>query len=213
MNNQETIQRDGKKSENRFGASRGGKPGAGRPVRGGADDQKPEEKEKRRTRKVSEYGRQLEEKQKVKHSYGMRERQFRRFFDIAFRSESATGEKLLSLLERRIDNVLYRLKFAVTRAQARQVIVHGHVAVNGRRVSSPSFLVSVGDTISFLPQIGKKQAFVEQVIEKRLNIGIKVPEWLELNKEQRTGKVLREPVRTDIQNPIEEHLIVELYSK
>ncbi|MGE0010070.1 MAG: 30S ribosomal protein S4 [Candidatus Babeliales bacterium] len=215
MNNQETTQRDGKKSENRYGQNRGGgKPGAGRPGAKGSDDQKPDEKDKqRRARKVSEYGKQLEEKQKVKHSYGMREKQFRRFFDLAFRSEAATGEKLLSLLERRIDNVLYRLKFAVTRAQARQVIVHGHVAINGRRVSSPSALVGVGDTISFLPQVGKKQAFVEQVIEKRLNIGIKVPEWLELNKDARTGKVLREPVRTDIQNPIEEHLIVELYSK
>lgn len=217
MNNQETTTHrpDAKKSDNRFGSNRGaGRPGAGRPGAKGSEDQKTDDKEKqRRARKVSEYGRQLEEKQKVKHSYGMREKQFRRFFDLAFRSEAATGEKLLSLLERRIDNVLYRLKFAVTRAQARQVIVHGHVAINGRRVSSPSSLVSVGDTISFLPQVGQKQAFVEQVIEKRLNIGIKVPEWLELNKDARTGKVLREPVRTDIQNPIEEHLIVELYSK
>lgn len=213
-NNQETTHRaESRKSENRFGNRGAGKPGAGRPQKA-TDDVKSDDKEKqRRARKVSEYGRQLDEKQKVKHAYGMRERQFRRFFDIAVRSEAATGEKLLSLLERRIDNVLYRLKFAVSRSQARQVIVHGHVAVNGKRVSSPSYLVSVGDTISFLPQVGKKQAFIEQVIEKRLNIGIKVPEWLELNKEVRTGKVLREPVRTDIQNPIEEHLIVELYSK
>ena len=213
MNNQETIHRVERKSENRFGNRGAGKSGAARSLKV-LEDARPEDKEKqRRARKVSEYGRQLDEKQKVKHAYGMRERQFRRFFDIAVRSEAATGEKLLSLLERRIDNVLYRLKFAVSRSQARQVIVHGHVAINGKRVSSPSYLVSVGDTISFLPQVGKKQAFIEQVIEKRLNIGIKVPEWLELNKEARTGKVLREPVRTDIQNPIEEHLIVELYSK
>lgn len=208
MNNKETTTHrpDAKKPVSRFGGNR---PGAKGPA-----DKKTDDKEKqRRARKMSEYGKQLAEKQKLKRSYGMREKQFRRFFKIAFRSEAATGEKLLNLLERRIDNVLYRLKFAVTRSQARQVIVHGHVAINGRRVSSPSSLVSVGDTISFLPQVGQKQAFVEQVIEKRLNIGIKVPEWLELNKESRTGKVLREPVRTDIQAPIEEHLIVELYSK
>lgn len=208
MNNQETTQRAERKPENRERMNRG----AGRQTKGMED--KSEEKEKsRRARKVSEYGRQLEEKQKVKHSYGMRERQFRRFFDMAFRSEEATGPKLLNLLERRLDNVVYRLKFAVTRGQARQIIVHGHVAVNGKRVSSPSYLVSVGDTIAFVPQVAQKKEFLEQVIEKRLNIGIKVPEWLELNKTDRTGKVLREPVRTDIQKPIEEHLIVELYSK
>ncbi len=210
MNNQETTTH--RPETRRSDANRPNR-GAGRPGAKGPDD-KPDEKEKsRRARKVSEYGKQLEEKQKVKHSYGMREKQFRRFFDIAFRYEEATGEKLLNLLERRLDNVVYRLKFAVTRAQARQIIVHGHVAVNGKRVSSPSSFVSVGDVISFLPQVGQKKEFIEQVIEKRLNIGIKVPEWLELNKTDRTGKVLREPVRTDIQKPIEEHLIVELYSK
>lgn len=167
----------------------------------------------KRQKKLSEYGKQLLEKQKVKEMYGMREKQFRRFFSLATRQQGAPGENLLSLLERRLDNVLYRLKMAVTRAQARQIIVHGHVCVNGRRVSSPSFLVSQGDVISFKDNVTKKIQFVEQAIDKRLNIGIKVPEWLELNKKDRKGQMLRKPVRTDIQVPIEEHLIVELYSK
>ena len=145
--------------------------------------------------------------------YGMRERQFRRFFDLATRSEGGAGENLLSLLERRLDNVVYRLKLAVTRTQARQIIVHGHVLVNGKKVSSPSFLVSINDKVSLPEKVTKKEKFVEQVIDKRLNIGIKVPEWLELNKANRNGMILRFPIRSDIQAPIEEHLIVELYSK
>lgn len=164
-------------------------------------------------RKMSEYGKQLFEKQKVKHMYGMRERQFRRFFEIALRSAGAPGETLLSMLERRLDNVIYRLKMATSRAQARQVIVHGHVFINGRRVSSPSCMVAVGDIVSLDPSVIKKEHFLENVIDKRLKIGVKVPEWLELDKQERTGKVLRIPARTDIQTPIEEHLIVELYSK
>jgi small subunit ribosomal protein S4 len=164
-------------------------------------------------RKMSEYGKQLFEKQKVKHMYGMRERQFRRFFEIALRSAGAPGETLLSMLERRLDNVIYRLKMATSRAQARQVIVHGHVFINGRRVSSPSCMVEIGDIVSLDPSVIKKEHFLENVIDKRLKIGVKVPEWLELDKQERTGKVLRIPARTDIQTPIEEHLIVELYSK
>jgi small subunit ribosomal protein S4 len=166
-----------------------------------------------RQRKMSGYGTQLFEKQKVKGLYGVRESQFRRFFQKATRAEGGAGENLLSLLERRLDNVLYRLKFAVSRAQARQIIVHGHVLVNGGKVSSPSCLLSSGDTVSFASNVAGKERFVEQVIDKRLNMGIKVPEWLELNKAQHKGIVLRAPVRSDIQDPIEEHLIVELYSK
>jgi len=170
-------------------------------------------KKQKRPKKLSEYGMQLAEKQKVKDMYGMRERQFKRFFDIAAKSEEATGDMLLSLLERRLDNVLYRLKLASTRRQARQVIVHGHVMVNGKKVYSPSYLVSVNDLITLAPNVVDKKAFVEQVVDKRLKIGIKVPEWLELEKDARKGRMLRFPVRTDIQVPIEEHLIVELYSK
>jgi len=164
-------------------------------------------------KKLSEYGKQLLEKQKVKEMYGMRERQFIRFFDLAVKSKGASGENLLSLLERRLDNVLYRLKLANTRSQARQVIVHGHIMVNGKKVYSPSYLVSVGEEVVLAPNVIEKEKFLEQVVDKRLNIGVKVPEWLELNKKDRKGAILRLPVRADIQAPIEEHLIVELYSK
>ncbi len=166
-----------------------------------------------RTRKKSEYGRQLEEKQKVKEMYGMRERQFRRFFSLALRSKEATGERLLSLLESRLDNVLFRLKFATTRRQARQIIAHGHVLVNGNKVSSPSYLVAVNDEISLSPAVASKEAFMQQVVEKRLHSSGKVPDWLELDRKARMGRVLRQPVRLDVQAPIEEYLIVELYSK
>jgi small subunit ribosomal protein S4 len=167
----------------------------------------------KRGRKLSEFGKQLQEKQKVRDMYGLRERQFKRFFTIAVQSKGAPGENLLSMLERRLDNVLYKLKFSTTRRQARQVIVHGHVLVNGRKVYSPSFLVSVNDVVSLAGNVLDKKNFVEQVIDKRLNMGIKVPEWLELMKNDHQGRVLRLPVRADIQTPIEEHLIVELYSK
>jgi len=173
----------------------------------------PSRKENRRGRKLSEYGKQLEEKQKVKRMYGVQEKQFRRFFKAAVKDEGATGEILLSKLERRLDNVLYRLKLATTRRQARQIIVHGHVLVNGKKTYSPSLQVSVDDEISLASNVLDKKVFVEQVIDKRLNIGIKVPEWLQLDKGNRMGRVLRLPVRTDVQAPIEEHLIVELYSK
>lgn len=172
------------------------------------------DKQTKRPRKVSEYGNQLAEKQKVKEMYGLRERQFRKFFGQAVRKqEGGPGENLLSLLERRLDNTLYRLKMAVSREQARQIIVHGHVQVNGNRVSSPSFLVSVNDVVSLDPKVLGMKAFMEQAIEKRLKMGIKVPDWLELHKNDYKGTVLREPVRSDIQATIEENLIVELYSK
>lgn len=181
--------------------------------KGSTDQGQNQKQPSKRQKKISEYGKQLLEKQKVKQMYGMREKQFRRFFALATRQQGAPGENLLSLLERRLDNVLYRLKMSVTRAQARQIVVHGHVCINGRRVFSPSSLVSQGDVITFKDNVVKKTQFVEQAIDKRLNIGIKVPEWLELNKKDRKGQILRKPVRTDIQVPIEEHLIVELYSK
>lgn len=178
------------------------------------DQRERETSAKRPSRKLSEYGKQLSEKQKVKEMYGLREKQFRRFFGIAIKSrEGVPGENLLSLLERRLDNTIYRLKLATTRTQARKMIVHGHVMVNGRKVYSPSFLVTPNDVVSLDPKVLQKAAFLEQVVDKRLNIGIKVPEWLELDKKERKGRILRNPVRADIQAPIEEHLIVELYSK
>lgn len=165
-------------------------------------------------RKVSDYGKQLVEKQKVRDMYGMREKQFKRFFSIALKSrEGVPGEILLSLCERRLDNTVYRLKLATSRLQARQIIVHGHVLVNGKKVTMPSYLVCVNDEISLAPAVQSKTTFVEQVVDKRLKMGIKVPEWMELDKKERKGRILRLPVRADIQVPIEEHMIVELYSK
>ena len=164
-------------------------------------------------KKLSEYGKQLREKQKVKIMYGVRERQFRRFFDLASKQKGVTGEILLSLLERRLDNVLFRLKMAFSRDQARQMIVHGHVLVNGGRVGSPSYIAKEQDVISLSQQTLGSKEFLQNVIDKRLAMGIKTPEWLELQKDERKGVVLRLPIRSDVTVPIEEHLIVELYSK
>ncbi|KKP23011.1 MAG: 30S ribosomal protein S4 [candidate division TM6 bacterium GW2011_GWF2_28_16] len=168
---------------------------------------------KQGTLKLSEYGKQLAEKQKVKLMYGSLEKQFRRIFEIASATKGITGESLLSLLERRIDNVVFRLKMAYSREQARQFVVHGHINVNGKRVTSPSYIVKLGDVISLSGTTLKNKEFVEGTIDKRLNIGIKLPEWLELDKKERKGTVLRLPIRSDVAAPIEEHLIVELYSK
>lgn len=164
-------------------------------------------------KRVSGYGRQLAEKQKLKRMYGMRERQFRLFFEEATRMEGVPGENLLSLLERRLDSVVFRLKMASTCAQARQMIVHGHILVNGKRVSIPSYRVEINDVVSLHASVANKAEFLAQVIDKRMSIAIKVPEWMELMKQTRSGKILRYPARTDIQFPVEEHMIVELYSK
>jgi small subunit ribosomal protein S4 len=167
------------------------------------------------SRNLSEYGKQLREKQKVKKLYGSRERSFRRIFAEASKQKGNTGETLLVTLERRIDNVLFRLKMAKTRRQARQMIVHGHVLINGKRVTSPSHLVFEGDVISLPESTIQKETFVAQVVDKLLKTAVKVPEWLELDKANRVGKVLRLPVRSDLpQTPvITEQLIVGLYSK
>ena len=165
------------------------------------------------TKKLSEFGKQLQEKQKIKLHYGVLERQFRRFFDIATKQRGVTGEVLLTLLERRLDNTVFRLKMASSRFQARQMVVHGHILVNGKRVKSPSYLLCQGDTVSLGKQALASEAMLTTIIDKRLNMGIKVPEWLELSKGDRTGTVLRLPVRADVTLPVEEHLIVELYSK
>lgn len=164
-------------------------------------------------KKLSEFGKQLHEKQKVKLMYGVLERQFRRFFDIAIRQRGATGDNLLSLLERRLDNVVYRLKMSISRVQARQMIVHGHLTVNGKRVESPSYIVDVNDVISFAASTFSNKTLIENVVDKRMGATVKVPDWLDLQKQDRKGVVLRLPIRSDITAPIEEHLIVELYSK
>jgi small subunit ribosomal protein S4 len=165
------------------------------------------------SRKLSEYGKQLAAKQKVKLMYGMLENQFRRFFALASKQHGITGENLLSLLERRLDNTVFRLKMAISRVQARQMIIHGHITVNGKKVDKPSFLVKQNDVVSLTEATMKNQAFIENVVDKRLGTAIKVPEWLDLQKKDRKGIVVRLPIRSDITTPIEEHLIVELYSK
>lgn len=181
---------------------------------GGQNAESGQKVEKKKSmKKLSEYGKQLQEKQKVKKTYGLREAQFKRIFGMAIKSGMATGESLLSLLERRLDNVLYRLKLAGTRPQARQSVVHGLICVNGKKVSSPSYLVDINDVISYKPSMLEKKVFLEEVIDKRLSNAIKTPDWVELNKQERKGRILRHPVRADITMPIEEHLIVELYSK
>lgn len=167
----------------------------------------------KRATKLTEYGRQLLEKQKLKETYGMRERQFKRFFDLARRSQDATGEMLLCLLERRLDNVVYRLKLSTTRPQARQVVVHGHILVNGCKVSAPSYLVKVNDEIAWCESSLQKEVFVKDVAEKRGAAGAKVPDWLEQDKKGHRGKVLRFPVREESQLQVNENSIVELYSK
>jgi len=164
----------------------------------------------RRRRRFSIYGMQLREKQKVKRIYGVLEAQFRRYFDMARRMSGNTGENLLSLLERRLDNVVFRLGFASSRSQARQFVRHGHVLVNGRKVDIPSYLVQVGDVVELVPKM-RKNPFVQEAFEAvRPN---EIVQWLSLDKDNFRGRVERLPVRADITHPINERLIIELYSK
>ena len=162
-------------------------------------------------KKKSEYAMQLAEKQKVKFVYGILEKQFRSYYEKASRMPGKTGENLLVLVERRLDNVVYRLGFAMTRREARQLVNHGHFTVNGKRVNIPSYLVKVGDVIEV------KDSSRSSVKFKRL-LGedapvVLVPQWLEREKNALKGTVTQLPAREDIDLPIEEHLIVELYSK
>jgi len=163
-------------------------------------------------KKMSEYGKQLAEKQKVKKMYGVRERQFRKFFDLAKKSKEATGSNLLVLLERRLDNVVFRLKFASTRAQARQMVVHGHFLLNKKRVYSPSILTKEGDIIEMVESSLNSEK-IKDLIIKNFSAGIKIPMWLEIDNNSFYGRILRKPERTDIQATIQEGSIVELYSK
>jgi small subunit ribosomal protein S4 len=160
--------------------------------------------------KFSEYGLRLREKQKVRRIYGALERQFRKYFAGADRMKGVTGENLLSLLERRLDNVVYRLGFAATRAEGRQLVLHGHVQVNGKRVNVPSYLVKVGDKISIREKSRTIPRLKESVegAERRGQIT-----WLELDKPNFTGTMKTLPVREEITLPISEQLIVEFYSR
>lgn len=165
---------------------------------------------KRANRKKSEYGIQLTEKQKAKFIYGLMEKQFRGYYDRAKKMEGITGENLLILLERRIDNVVFRLGLANTRRQARQIVRHGHIAVNGKRLDIPSALVKAGDVISVMEGSRSKEYFKGMA---ETLAGKTVPAWLIQDAENLGGKVDRYPTREEIDVPIEEHLIVELYSK
>jgi small subunit ribosomal protein S4 len=165
---------------------------------------------RRRKPKLVGYGLQLREKQKVKRIYGVLENQFRRYFEMADRQRGITGVTLLQLLERRLDNVAYRVGFATSRSQARQLVRHGHFLVNGRRVTVPSFSVRIGDIVS-VHDSSRANATIAHAIEEVKGRGI--PEWVELDPAAISGRVVSLPTREQINLPVQEQLIVELYSK
>jgi small subunit ribosomal protein S4 len=165
---------------------------------------------KARRAKLSGYGLQLREKQKVKRIYGVLEDQFRRYFEAAERTRGITGETLLQLLERRLDNVVYRLGLATSRAQARQFVRHGHFLVNGKKVDIPSYSVKPGDVIGVLAR-SQKNPTIEHAIEEVKGRGI--PGWLAFDGASVSGRVVSVPTREQINLPVQEQLIVELYSK
>jgi small subunit ribosomal protein S4 len=160
--------------------------------------------------KFSEYGQQLREKQKIKRIYGILERQFRGYFHAAERMKGITGENLLVLLERRLDNIVFRLGFANSRAEARQLVLHRHFTVNGRTVNVPSYLVKPGDAVE-LKEKSRKVARVLDSLEAVARRG--VPAWLDLEKDKFRGSIKALPVRSDLTMPIQEQLVVELYSR
>lgn len=160
--------------------------------------------------KVTPYGVQLREKQKARRIYGVLENQFRNYFHRASRKQGVTGEILLQLLETRLDNIVYRLGLAPSRPAARQLVLHGHVHVNGRRVNVPSFSVRPGDSVSVAPSSQKLAAVTEAVANRRRT---EMQAWLNFDEKTMTGVLLQVPAREDIPVPVQEHLIVELYSK
>ena len=162
-------------------------------------------------RKQSEYATQLNEKQKVKFVYGILEKQFRMYYEKAAKAPGITGENLLTTIERRLDNVVYRLGFALTRREARQAVTHGHFTVNGKRVNIPSYLINVGDVIEVCEK-SRSSVMFKRLLGEDAPI-ITPPQWLDREKDTLKGVVTKMPVRDDIDFPIEEHLIVELYSK
>jgi small subunit ribosomal protein S4 len=161
-------------------------------------------------RQVSDYGQQLREKQRTRRVYGVLESQFRRYYDLALRLKGQTGPNLLIILERRMDNIVYRLGMADSRAQARQLVLHGHFTVNSRKLNIPSALVSAGDVISVAENSQRNGYFAEiaEVLEHR-----GVPEWLSLNAAALSGTVVALPTRDQIDTPVNEQLIVEYYSR
>ena len=165
---------------------------------------------KRTNRKVSEYGLQLKEKQKAKFIYGVMEKQFRGYYDKAKKMQGVTGENLLRLLERRIDNIVFRLGIASTRRQARQIVRHGHITVNGKRLDIPSALVYEGDVVT-IAEKSRSNAFFKSLAENYS--ALSVPAWLTVDTSKLSGTVTRYPSREEIDVPVSEQAIVELYSK
>ncbi len=161
-------------------------------------------------KKQSEYGLQLNEKQKVKFIYGVLEKQFRKYYVMATKRQGITGEMLLQILESRLDNVVFRLGLANTRREARQIVNHGHITVNGQKVDIPSYLVKPGDVVA-VREKSKNSVRIKEIVETNANRV--VPKWLSMDKNTLTGKVLALATREDIDYEVEEHLIVELYSK
>ena len=159
-------------------------------------------------KKISEYGIQLREKQKVRKAYGMLEKQFRNYYEKAANSKESTGFALLKMLEMRLDNVVYRFGLGVSRAESRQIVNHGHITVNGRKVNIPSYQVKVGDVIAVKES---KQSL--EMFASLKGLKVNTPKWLEFNTDSLTGKVLALPERDDIDLGIQEHLIVEYYSR
>lgn len=159
-------------------------------------------------KRVTEYGLQLREKQKVKRAYGILEKQFRRYYEEAERMKGITGENMLSLIERRLDNVVYRMGIGASRKECRQIVNHGQITVNGRRVNIPSFIVKPGDIIAI-----KENKRDLEMFKDLKGMKIIMPKWLEFNSEKLEGKILANPSREDIDLNIKEHLIIELYSR
>ncbi len=160
--------------------------------------------------KLSDYGFQLREKQKVKNIYGVLEKQFRRYFEVASKRKGATGETLLQLLERRLDNVVFRMGFATNRTQARQFVGHGFFKVNGRAVNIPSFQVRPGDLVEVV-EAKRNHPYIEENLAKAEHRGL--PAWMEITPAARTGRITHIPAREEIPLDVQEQLVVELYSK
>ena len=173
-------------------------------------DKKSKRNPKPTRRKQSEYGLQLTEKQKVKFIYGMLEKQFRKYYEMAVKMPGITGENLLQILESRLDNVIFRLGLANTRRESRQMVSHGHILVNGKRLDIPSYRVKVGDVIT-LKEKTQSSDRMKDIVEA--NSTRTVPKWLDMDKNTLSGKVIALAQRDDIDFEVEEHLIVELYSK
>ncbi len=180
------------------------------PVVLGYSSNKTSKREPKRRRKESEYGIQLREKQKVKFIYGVLEKQFRGYYKKAKAMPGITGENLMRILESRLDSVVFRLGFAKTRKEARQIVTHGHIQVNGKRVDIPSYRVKAGDLVSVAPKAKDLLVIKSALIS---NEGVEVPGWLEVDIEKLQGSVLALPTRDQIDLDIQEQLIVELYSK